>query len=286
MLKLFVCWFLFSTIFFAQDIDSHSYNDLRSPQNIKKFADFLFCSKDYLRAIEEYQNYLQTFENDTVRFKIGLSYSMMQKYFNAQNSFAKIQSNSPLYRMSKLEFYKASFQNDESNFRNEFDSSQIITMNKNALLKLYNYSFLYNGNNIPLKDKFLSIYTDDEKNDLKNFYNFKIDPPTKSPVLASILSAIIPGLGKIYSDQIGDGITSFVATGLLAFLAYDNFHANHKFRGWLFTGLGGLFYAGNIYGSAAAAQIYNAKLFFNFNSNLKIYLENKNYFIPQVNFCN
>ena len=136
-----------------------------------------------------------------------------------------------------------------------------------------------------MKDKFLSVYNADEKKTINDFYDFKINPPTKSPLLASILSAVVPGLGKIYSDQIGDGITSFIATGLLAFLSYDNFHANHRFRGWLFTGLGGLFYAGNIYGSAAAAQIYNAKLFFNFNTSLNVYLGSQELFCPRYNFC-
>ncbi len=286
MFRFSLCWMLFSIILLAQDFDNLSYHNLHSPQNIKKFADYLFCDKDYLRAIDEYQKYSEVFSDDTVKFKIGLSYSLMDNYSNAQNAFMKIQSNSSLHSLAVLEIYKASFQNDASNFRNQFDSTKVNPMNINEFLKLYNYSFLFSSEKIPLKSKFLSVFTNKEKYELENFYNFKIDPPTKSPVLASILSAIIPGLGKIYSNQIGDGITSFISTGLLAFLAYDNFHANHKFRGWLFTGLGGMFYAGNIYGSAASAQIYNAELFFNFNSTLNIYLENKNFFIPRINFCN
>ncbi len=286
MAKYFVCWLLFSTIFFAQDFDSHSVNKLHSPENILKFADFLFCSKDYLRAIEEYQKYLKVFSNDTIEFKIGLSYSKMQKYFDAENSFKQIHSLSPLYTDAKLQYYKALFQNDVFHFRRNLSGMQIIASNYNELLKLKTFSYLYTNNKLPGREQFMSVFNEDEKKDINNFYDFKIDPPTKSPFLASILSAIVPGLGKIYSGQVGDGITSFIATGLLAFLSYDNFHANHKFRGWLFTGLGSLFYAGNIYGSTAAAQIYNAKILFNFNFDLKVYLENKNYFVPDINFCN
>ncbi len=39
--------------------------DIHSPKNIKKFADFLFCDKDYLRAIDEYKKYLEVVNNDT-----------------------------------------------------------------------------------------------------------------------------------------------------------------------------------------------------------------------------
>ena len=37
--------------------------DFQSPQNIKLFADFLFCDKDYLRAIDEYEKYLKLIDN-------------------------------------------------------------------------------------------------------------------------------------------------------------------------------------------------------------------------------
>ncbi len=209
----------------------------------------------------------------------------MQKYSEAENSFKQIHSFSPLFSDSRLQIYKASFQNDVLHFRNNINETYILKSNQGNFLRLNNFSYFFTNNKLPGKELFLSVYNNEEKEEIDKFYDFKINPPTKSPVLASILSAIVPGLGKIYTDQISDGITAFIATGLLTFLAYDNFHANHKFRGWIFTGLGGLFYAGNIYGCAAAAQIYNAKLFFNFNASLNVYLDNKNYFIPKMSFC-
>ncbi|MCW8960516.1 MAG: hypothetical protein OQK29_03065, partial [Ignavibacteriaceae bacterium] len=80
--------------------------------------------------------------------------------------------------------------------------------------------------------------------------------------------------------------TALLATGLLAFLAYDNFRANHKTRAWIFTGLGAFFYSGNIYGSIAAAQIFNARVNFEFKEGIKLFLEQENYFLPQYDFCN
>ncbi len=286
MTKIILCWVLLTSIFFPQNFNQDSSNIFHSPENIKKFADFLFCSKDYLRAIEEYEKYLNSYSDDTIVFKIGLAYSRMQKYLEAENSFKQVRSFSQLFSESRLQIYKASFQDDVLHFRNNLNGNRIIESNHETLFKLKNFSYFFTNNKLPGKELFLSVFNEDEKEEINDFYKFKINPQTKSPVIASILSAVVPGLGKIYSDQISDGITAFIATGLLTFLAYDNFHANHKFRGWLFTGLGGLFYAGNIYGSAAAAQIYNAKLLFNFNASLKVYLDSKNYFIPKINFCN
>ena len=86
----------------------------------------------------------------------------------------------------------------------------------------------------------------------------------------------------MYVGEWGDGIMALITTGLFAFLAYDNFRADHNTRAWIFTGLGAFFYAGNIYGSVAAAQIYNAKIAFEFEDCLNLYLEHKNYFTPEI----
>lgn len=100
------------------------------------------------------------------------------------------------------------------------------------------------------------------------------------------MSAIIPGSGKMYVGEWSDGIAAFLVTGLFAFLAYDNFRADHTTRAWIFTGLGAFFYAGNVYGSIASAQIFNARVDFKFNDGLKLFLEEKNYFVPEYDFCN
>ena len=62
-------------------------------------------------------------------------------------------------------------------------------------------------------------------------------------------------------------------TGLFGYIAYTDFKADHKVRGWIFSGVAAFFYAGNIYGSAASAQIYNAKIKFDFESEVQNFLE-------------
>jgi TM2 domain-containing membrane protein YozV len=151
--------------------------------------------------------------------------------------------------------------------------------------KLFNFSFLFTEDKLPSQEELISPFDSLERPLIRDFYYSKIDPSYRSPVTASIISTLIPGGGKIYTGEYGDGIMAFIATGLFAFLAYDNFKANHDFRGWLFTGLGTFFYAGNIYGSYASAEIYNARINFEFKAKLNLYLDDKNYFIPEVRFC-
>jgi TM2 domain-containing membrane protein YozV len=136
-----------------------------------------------------------------------------------------------------------------------------------------------------LREDFVSPFDENERNAVESFYDFKVDPHYKSLALAGTLSAIIPGSGKMYVGEWGDGITALLTTSLFAFLAYDNFRNDHTTRAWIFSGIGAFFYAGNIYGSIASAQIFNAKIEFEFNEGLNLFLEKNNYFLPEYDFC-
>jgi len=151
--------------------------------------------------------------------------------------------------------------------------------------KLTNISMLYEEKINISRENFISLFDAEELNSVSTFYDYKVEPPYKSPALAGIFSAIIPGSGKMYVGEWGDGITGLIVTGLLTFLAYDNYEADHTTRAWIFTGLGAFFYAGNIYGSVASAQIFNARIDFEFKNGLELFLEQKNYFLPEYDFC-
>jgi len=269
------------SVIFPQQID------FQSPQKIKQFADFLFCDKDYLRAIDEYGKYLKTNDDDTIQFNIALGYSLLNDHTNALHKFSLIVNSSPFYEQSRMEELKSLFlQNADSLFY--LSANELLNSNSPYSInahRLNNTSLLLIENVLPEKGKFLIPFETDEKSILSNFYDSKKNPPYKSEVLAGILSSIIPGSGKIYSENYGDGITAFLLTGLFSYLAYTNFENNHPTRAWIFTALGAGFYAGNIYGSVASAQIFNAKINFEFDEGVKLFLEEKNYFTPVYDFC-
>ncbi|MBE0572808.1 MAG: hypothetical protein IH618_14800 [Ignavibacteriaceae bacterium] len=259
--------------------------EFHSPENIKKFADNLFCEGDYLRAIEQFELINEKLDDDTVKFKIMLGYSELGFFSESNEIFKGINDKSIFYPDAYLLSFKNQLISEpgliSASSINSFNSLQLKSFNKlNAISMLYGDEF-----NIS-RENFISPFDGDEQNSISTFYNYKVEPPYKSPALAGTLSAIIPGSGKIYVGEWGDGITSLLATGLLAFLAYDNFRADHTTRAWIFTGLGAFFYAGNIYGSIASAQIFNARIDFEFNNGLKLFLKEQNYFLPEYDFCN
>ncbi|MEJ5262005.1 MAG: hypothetical protein WHT45_04945 [Ignavibacterium sp.] len=257
-------------------------NPLKSDLNRKLFADYLYCEQDYLRTAEEYESLSQTFVSDTVLYKIGKSYSIIGDYSKAINSFNLIPDSSEMFFNSRLELAKIFYLSNEKNLlRNLLTSDNFSSPQLKKIL----IAFYLKINQPDSISNDLFQLSDEDEFTFKNFFERRKNPPYKSEVVAGILSTVVPGAGKIYTEDYGDGITAFILTGLFSYLAYDNFKHAHNFRAYLFSGLAAGFYLGNIYGSVASAQIFNAKIDFNFLKELSDYLSNKNYFINEIEFC-
>lgn len=271
----------FLTILFSVTVVAQ-INPLKSDENRKLFADYLYCQQDYLRAAEEYEALSKMNLSDTILYKIGKSYSIIGNTDKALNYFSSIQSNSSLLKNVLLEKAKIFYLTEDfislDKLVNDIDGSSIE-------LKKIQIAFYLKTNLLDSVHNDLFKNDDNDISTLKNFFERRKNPAYKSETVAGILSALIPGSGKIYAENYGDGITAFILTGLFSYLAYDNFKHSHQFRAYLFSGLAAGFYFGNIYGSVASAQIFNAKVDFNFLNDLSEFLSSKNYFINEFEFC-
>ena len=76
MIKSFFFFLISTALIFSQK----NIIDFHSPENIKIFADYLFCEGDYLRAVEEYESIKNIIVNDTIDFKIMYCYSEIGLY--------------------------------------------------------------------------------------------------------------------------------------------------------------------------------------------------------------
>ncbi len=146
----------FLLILFFQVSYAQSYH---SPENRKLFADHLFCTQDYLRAIIEYEECLNHFDNDTISFKIALGYSRIGHYSEASERFLDIPGQSEFYCTSRLEYLKSKI------FLEDYDS--ITDYQPDSLnikeLKLINLSNLLSNNDLFERDKFLFPFNDQRK---------------------------------------------------------------------------------------------------------------------------
>lgn len=271
----------FTSINYSQPTNNNE--NFNSPLNRLRFGNYLFSERDYLRALNEFREYLKTEENDTVRFKFAECFYRINRFDEASGNFKSLFHHSPLSDEARLSFYKSEFfKNDFYSFRDYVEQENYLPSKyAKDVVRLRFISHFFDDSVLPDTNKFFPAFDDSNKTEIRKFYFMKKHPLRKNPTTAALLSVALPGLGKIYTGQIADGITAFVATGLLTFLSINNFDKDHQFRGWLFAGLAGLSYAGNIYGSAASAQIYNAGIKFNFDNEVKLYFEKRNYLLPE-----
>jgi len=287
--KLTAYLFFLISIFAVTNSSAQKNNSLFSIQNRKAFGNYLFCEKDYLRAIDEFNVVLKEEWNDSLQFKVATSYYRMNEFNQAYIEFNKVHFNSEVYKQSQYEKLRSLFKSKMYSFmRSEIEkSTSNRSLNSLEILRLRNSTLLLEKNRLPPKSNFISVFEKDDKNKLAEFYNWKLNPPYKSSTKAAIMSAIIPGSGKIYANEVGDGITAFLLTGLFTYLAVDKFQNNQNASAWLYTSIAAFFYAGNVYGSATAVQNYNAGIKYNFESEVKLFINERNQFLPTPkHLCN
>ncbi len=83
--------------------------------------------------------------------------------------------------------------------------------------------------------------------------NFK----RKSPLLAALFSAIIPGSGKIYAGKTGQGIAGLLTTSVFGLQAYEGYRKDglRSARFIIYGSIFSAFYIANIWGSALSIKV-------------------------------
>lgn len=83
------------------------------------------------------------------------------------------------------------------------------------------------------------------------------DIRSRSPVVAGVLAALLPGSGHLYAGRTGDAALSLLVNGVFAFGTYEAAH-HENYTAAALLGLFGLgFYLGNVFGAVNAAEREN-----------------------------
>jgi len=227
-------------------------------KKVLEFADHLFKTEDYLRAAIEYERFLflSDSDNDTILFKIGLCHQFRERYDYAVQSFSRIVNLETselidasriavLYNYYKLQDWAAiqdfDFQNDA-----EFYFYYLASLHRDSV------SVDFNG--------FENITEDSLRSVLLNIEHNRSHVKQKSPFLSSLLSAVVPGLGKTNIKRPGDALFSFGMTGFAGLVTWQAFKANLLITGIVSSGITLSFYLGTIYGSYIGTVLYNESL--------------------------
>ncbi len=246
-----------------------------TPENIYKFANALYAEGDYARAAAEYRRYLHfseitTNEKSAIEYEIGLCYKKAEQYTKAIDHFRLsidcsgniARSDTAHYQIGLAYFGNEQYDNS-SKYINTFITEVKSDSVKNRMSVIRGINCLYRRNWQDARKTISSFPEGYWDVPVMNWFDNISDQASrinhKSPLAAGVMSTLIPGSGKIYASRFRDGVYSMVIIGLTAWQAYDGFdeHGTNSTKGWIYSTIGGVFYLGNIYGSAVAAKIYN-----------------------------
>ena len=248
-----------------------------TPENVRKFADFLYAQGDYLRAAGEYQRYLffiseKSEKSEQIRYKIALCYRFAGENEQAIRNFETLLQPRPqsqftsraYYQIGATYFLMDQFQQSARFLRETLphitdaqqhaEAAQLIGLSY-LMQKQWSeagevFKTLQESEVIAVRGK-ASVY--------HSYAEAGAQLPRRSPFLAGMLSAVIPGTGRLYTGRIGDALTSLITVGVAGWQTYDGFKRDglSSVKGWTFGTIGTIFYVGNIYGSVVFARVYN-----------------------------
>lgn len=232
--------------------------------NSRKFAAYLYNTQQYELAQHELERIRFFCKPDSTTQLILLkSYRKMNRFdkantFFAQKTISELNRLSPDYKNEYIRLLMSQqlYGQVQQTFEQGFDIKE-----KNEML-LGTELLLENWTNAYLMGKKL---IDDHNNKLERLMNIaerSYFSKRKKPWIATIMSVIFPGSGKVYSGYLGDGIISFLFTASTSYFAYRAFdkYGTQKVYPWMVSGLAISYYGANIYGGNRAAVRYNDNL--------------------------
>jgi putative component of membrane protein insertase Oxa1/YidC/SpoIIIJ protein YidD len=224
------------------------------------FADHLYATEDFARAATEYlrvrlASSAVTRTTDYATLMAGESFLKSGEFERARLAFAQVNrgpnSGLALYGDARAWFAESGYDNARSALDRIEDRG--LTTRRTAL---QGWSYL---RQYRFQDAAALFAQDQALADLAVMDPGRIS--SRSRTLGTIMSAIVPGSGQVYSGRTGDGIYSFMtvaATGLVFywFAANPEKDRTHV-KTSLFGALTVLFHTGNVYGANIAARDYN-----------------------------
>jgi len=221
-----------------------------SPEGIYGFARYLYDRCEYLRAAGEFQRYLFLAhpgpgKRDSVQLWIGLSYRKAREFERALRYFERVKGelkDEARYQTGLCYIYAGKYDTVAG-----WEEVGPRTAELVFAARLLRGQWERARSVLPQGGRWREL--------LRRGQNL----PRKSLVLAGLLSAAIPGAGKAYCNRTWDGVYSLITIGAFVWQSYQGFRrkGGNSLRGWAFGIAGGIFYFGNIYGSVAAARLYN-----------------------------
>lgn len=232
------------------------------------FVNHLFEIKEFDEAIY-YLNGLSrryTTHSDSVHYLLGRSHYLKKEVGLAIPFFEKVNiKNHDLWITSQM--FSSFCNNYQKNYLNAITTLESldtrIELHKQLQYTQLAGSYLlarqiskYDSIALLLSRDYLSLQRTNQR--LESYSDNLKNMKMKSPILAGIFSAILPGSGKIYAGKTGEGLSTLFLHTILGFMAKEALKKDgaQSPRFLIYGSIFSLFYVANIWSSTLSVKIY------------------------------
>ncbi len=246
-----------------------------SVEGMMAFADHLFETGDYYRAITEYERVV-FFHPDapaalTARYQIGMSYYKGGKYSLAARHFGNLAERDPDGAVGR----KAALMAAESRYKDGDYRSAIAALgaflerhpagpDTDSALLLLGRCHLREGDWKRAAEVFESVPPGSASGGAAGGLALGArkypDVRMKSPALAGALSALVPGAGQLYVGRSRDAAGAFLLNALFVWAAVEAFDRGNNVTGGILVAFEAGWYSGNIFNAVGGAHKHNRRV--------------------------
>ena len=249
-----------------------AFSQEKEEKSLIGFANYLFDRGHFYQAVTEYERFIYFNPNHPyvpkARLKIAFCYKLGEKYDKAIELFRDLVDEYHNQEVGKEaayqvgECYRASGDYELAliEFENFIEDNPNHHLFEKAKWEMA-WTYIYLEDYSSAKKQLLLIKEDSiyQKPSQELISALKQLPhlPHKSPLVAGLLAAVIPGAGHFYMGKKKQAIFSFITNSLLFFGAYEAFAKEIYAAGGLLSFFSLNYYSGNIFGALNSAHKFN-----------------------------
>jgi TM2 domain-containing membrane protein YozV len=246
----------------------------------KGFVTYLFASQNYTDALVLLNTYdaakLVSAQLDFYYYSKGFAYDKLLRFDSASFFLSKVLPGSNFYEKSiGLGAYNLACNKQCSAAISLLDRKNLDTSMYSKLFKIQKAGYYLLAHNLPSFEKcdLLNLPENPDitlSTQLQHHADALTKVKNKSMLTAGLLSALVPGLGKIYAGKTRQGLVSFLPIALMGLQAFEGYSKKgfHSAGLYVFGSLFTVFYIGNIWGSALAVKINKEERYNEINAQL------------------
>ncbi len=257
---------------FQPSLSAPAIDPLTDADQILAFADALFRDGDYFRAITEYKRFLFLHPTDVragrVQLQIGLAYLGGQQWEEARQTFETLAQQHPdadirreaAFLLGETAYRQRRYAQAIDELRPLVEREPRTPVGQRARY-LLGWSYLRARQWPEAVDAFAAIDADSplfaSAQALSEAARVAEQLPRKSPALAGVLSAVIPGTGHFYTGRFRDGAIALLLNGAFLAAGIEAVQAGNEAAAGLLFFFEAAWYSGSIYGAVNAAHKFN-----------------------------